>query len=82
MNLGSCGALFEFEDVCELSWNKVPIFKTGRKDCTPDSKLDRTFFTNSHELHPSLHGNGPTIVDWYKTHFGLTAREGIGRDNF
>ena len=75
--LDSCGALFGTEDVCELAWNVKPVFKTGRRDCTPNPDLRRAFFTNSHELHPNLHGNGPTIVDWYKQHFGLTAREGI-----
>ena len=65
------------EDVCELAWNEVPVFKTGRRDCNPDPTLERPFFTKNHEIHPNLHGNGPTIVDWYKNHFGLTAREGI-----
>ena len=73
----SCGALFGMEDVCELAWNEVPVFKTGRRDCNPDPTLERPFFTKNHEIHPNLHGNGPTIVDWYKNHFGLTAREGI-----
>ena len=62
------------EDVCELAWNEVPVFKTGRRDCNPDPTLERPFFTKNHEIHPNLHGNGPTIVDWYKNHFGLTAR--------
>ena len=68
----SCGALFGMEDVCELAWNEVPVFKTGRRDCNPDPSLERPFFTKNHEIHPNLHGNGPTIVDWYKNHFGLT----------
>ena len=40
----SCGALFGMEDVCELAWNEVPVFKTGRRDCIPDPTLGA--FTN------------------------------------
>ena len=50
-------------------------FQTGRSDCTADSTLSRPFYTSKEEIHPNMHGNGPTTVDYFKTNFGLTARE-------
>ena len=50
-------------------------FQTGRSDCTPDSELNRPFYTSKEEVHPNLHGNGPSTVDYFKINFGLTARE-------
>ena len=65
------------EENCQLKWKRPPNFKTGRKDCVPNPELSRPFFTVKTEAHPNIHGNGPETVEFYKKHFGFTARESI-----
>ena len=70
-----CGHSRFDQDDCEIDLSALTSFQTGRSDCTPDSTLKRPFFTSREEIHPNLHGNGPSTVDFFKDHFGLTARE-------
>jgi len=70
-----CGAIRHDQDDCEMNLAALKSFKTGRQDCTPDSDLDRPFLTTKEEIHPTIHGNGPTTVNYFKDNFGMTARE-------
>ena len=72
-----CGHLKINDNDCLINWSRPIQFRTGRKDCTPDSTLDRPFFTSKHEIHPNVHGNGIQTVDFYKANFNLNAREAI-----
>ena len=74
-SLDTCGHGRKYETDCEIDLNALTSFKTGRKDCTPDSSLTRPFYTTKDEIHPNLHGNGPATVGYFKQHFGITARE-------
>ena len=58
-----------------MDLSALKSFKTGRKDCNPDSSLKRAFFTSKVEIHPNLHANGPETVKYFKKHFKLKARE-------
>ena len=58
-------------------WPRPFRFRTGRKDCRPGPDSARPFLTTRAEKHPNSHTNGRATVDFYKTNFGLTAREGI-----
>ena len=74
-SLDTCGHGRKYETDCEIDLNALTSFKTGRKDCTPDSSITRPFYTTKDEIHPNLHGNGPATVGYFKQHFGITARE-------
>ena len=74
-SLDTCGHGRKYETDCEIDLKALTSFKTGRKDCTPDSSLTRPFYTTKDEIHPNLHGNGPATVGYFKQHFGITARE-------
>ena len=71
----TCGHGRKYESDCEMDLKALASFKTGRKDCIPDSSLTRPFYTTKDEIHPNLHGNGPATVGYFKQHFGITARE-------
>ena len=64
--------------ICQIDWKaKMPVFKTGRKDCTPAPNAAKPWHASKHEIHPDPHGNGPITVDFYRDNFGLTAKEAI-----
>jgi len=74
----------EGEEFCMIDWDPKQIkedfkFRTGRTDCKPSKKMAkwRPFFTDKEEVHPNLHSNGPTVLNFYKTNFGLNEREAI-----
>ena len=52
---------------CQIDWKaKMPVFKTGRKDCTPAPNAGKPWHASKHEIHPDPHGNGPITVDFYR----------------
>ena len=75
----ACGHLEYGKEGCEVPWPSIPKFKTGRTDCVSPDGAEKPWHTSidNHEVHPRPHGNGPETVDFYKTNFGLTAREAI-----
>ena len=60
---------------CRVEWPGLPKFRTGRKDCQAGG--EEPWYAGYKEVKPNSFGNGPETVDFYKKHFGLTAREAI-----
>ena len=78
-----CTHLNEDDPHCKVNFTQPFVFKTGRRDCTPDPNAypegfgSRDYFTSKHEIHPNSLGNGIVTVDFYKKNFDMTARESI-----
>ena len=62
---------------CKIHWPSIPNFKTGRKDCIPETNAEKPWYAPKHEIHPSPMFNGPMTVDFFKKNFGMTSRESI-----
>ena len=73
---GKCGHIQAGTDRCFLTPTILPVFRTGRVDCTPETGLAAPWETSAHEIHPSVVGNGVQTADFFKENFGLTGRQG------
>jgi len=63
-------------DRCLLTPTTLPLFRTGRVDCQPESDLNDAWESSEHEVHPNVASNGVQTADYFKEHFDLTGREG------
>ena len=58
----------------------IPVFKFGRKDCTPSCDGPDDFYgfcTKEMEAHPDPHGNGESVTTFLKDNFQMDAKESV-----
>lgn len=63
---------FEGEDQCDIELPRPFVFKTGRKDCDPD-----TYKTDKKENAPDEHFNGTMTVRFMEDNFAFSAKETV-----